>query len=63
MRLVTEEELEFQFKMQEDYVKHFETEEMLDEFSSDYNGVGYLFIAEQANRIEDDERDEVEDLL
>ncbi len=39
-------------------------EKLLDEFSNEYSSVaGFGFLAEQVSRIEDDERDEVEDLL
>ncbi len=39
-------------------------EQLLDEFSNEYDRVsGFSFLAEQASRIEDDERDEVEELL
>ena len=42
-----------------------EMEQMLDEFSRDYDNWegGYLFLAEQSGRVEDDERDEVEELF
>ncbi len=50
------------YSEEEDYM--WAEEKLLDEFSNEYNSVGgFGFLVEQVSRIEDDERDEVEELL